>query len=82
MNQYTIVSNHYEGYGGKYALNPKPVPYIVNYQYHERQDFLDRWEYMLKNDMYFDNPICYFTSFTMMEIIDVTDKLEELKNRI
>ena len=39
MNQYTIIANHYEGVGGKYELNPKPVPFVVNYQYHERQDF-------------------------------------------
>jgi hypothetical protein len=82
MNQYTIITNHYEGIGGKYTLNPKKVPYVVNYQYNERQDFLDRWEYMLEKDRYFDTPKCFFTSFTMMEVIDLTDKLEELKNRI
>ena len=81
MNQYTIVSTYYEK-GGRYILNPKPVPYIINYQYHERQEFLDRWEYLLENDMYFDPPRCFFTSFTIMEIIELTDKLEELKNRI
>ncbi len=82
MNQYTIVSAHYEGLGGKYQINKKPVPYIINYQYHERQEFLDRWEYLLNNDMYFDDPRCFFTSFTLMEIHALTGKLEELKNRI
>lgn len=81
MKQYTIVTTHYE-VGGRYVLNPKPCSYISNYQYHEREDFLNRWEYILKNDVYFDAPRCFFINFTTPEIIEITDKLEELKNRI
>jgi hypothetical protein len=69
-------------FGFKYAVDPRKEPYIMNYQRNEREDFLEKWEYVLKYDDRFDEPKVYFTNFETMEILDITDKLEELKNRI
>lgn len=80
MKQYT--TNYYEGGSGRYSLNQKSVSYIQNYTPNERSDFINRWEYILKEYIYFDSPKCYFTDFEKMIIMDITDKLEELKERI
>ena len=82
MKQYTIITTHYEGSSGRYETIPKKVSYIQNYFQNEREDFINRWEYILKQDIYFDPPKCYFTDYQKMIIIDITDKLTELKERI
>mgnify|MGYP000166513854 CR=1 FL=1 len=84
MKQYTIITNLYEVTGGsfKYAINPKKTQIVISYNRSEREDFLKKWEYILKEEMMFDLPKVYFTDFDQLTLIDITDRLLEIKNTI
>lgn len=78
---YVIVSNIYEPHGGAYKLatNPKKDEYFVTFKRSEREQFIEKWEYALNEDLVFDLPKTYFIDFENVQIIEITDKLNELK---
>lgn len=52
------------------------------YGKNERQNFIDKWEYFLREDMYYDTVRCFYIDFDSVSIIEITDRLEEIKNNI
>lgn len=84
MKLYVIISNIYEPKGGlyKYASEPEKSPYLLTYQRSEREEFIEKWKYVLNGEVYFDAPKCFFIDFESVQITEITNKLTEIENSI
>ena len=84
MKQYIITYSMYESSHGffRYAARPTKTSGIHYFNKSERESFIERAEYLIKNDMYFDDIKLYFINFEIPKIIDITDRLQELKESI
>ena len=85
MKLYILTYNFYDPQGGsyKYAVNPKVNQQHIIYDKKEREDFITRWEELLKDDMKYDNIKTYYIDLSQPIIaIDITDQLKQLKESI
>lgn len=84
MINYVINYSIYESSGGcfKYAGKPSKAPTQAIYDRKEREAFLEKWDSLLKNEMYYDDIKTYYVNYDTMEMIELTDKMDELKKSI
>ena len=84
MKEYIIITNLYSPLGGlyKYADKPEKAPFKSTFSKDQQEEFILKWKYVLKEDMYFDPPKTYYVDYETVSISDITDRLEELENSI
>ena len=73
----------YEPQGGsfKYAIKPTTSDLEFHFNRSEREEFIEKCEYLTKSDMYYDDVKMYYINFDTLEVIQITDKLfKEMKN--
>ena len=73
---YIIEAKHYSQ--TKYH-NSEPTEVQHIYQWNERHLFFEKYDYLLKKDMYFDDIKCYYCNYGNN---DITEKMNDLKNNI
>ena len=84
MKEYTIICDMYFPNGGsfKYATNPKSEIKKFTYDRTERHLFIEKWEHVLNNDMYYDNIKVYVIDFEHEKVINITNQFNEIKTSI
>lgn len=84
MKEYVIITQMYESQGGsfKYAINPRKQPYKISFNRSDREQFIEKWKYILNENMYFDPPKVFFVNYDNCSIINITEKLFEIENNI
>lgn len=83
MKEYKIICNMYEACGGSFKYAIKPIKNLLTFEYKrkEREEFIEKAEYLLKEDMYYDDVKLFFIDYDKLEIIPIKD-ISELKSRI
>ncbi len=66
----------------KYADKPEKSPFKSSFAREQREEFISKWKYVIKEDMYFDSPKVFYIDYDKVEIVDITDKLDEIENQI
>ena len=83
MQEFVIICDMYFGPVGKFAIKPEKTATKFEYdRATERHLFMEKWEYLLKEDYYYENVRTFLTDYTNLKITELTNKYEELKNAI
>ena len=85
MIKYYIICKMYESRGGsfRYALNPKTSDLEFSFKRSEREDFIEKCNHLLKEDMYYSDIKMYYINFDKLEVVEITNEiLEEMKKSI
>jgi len=83
MKEYKIICNMYESKGGafKYAISPSKVLVDFTYKRSEREDFIAKCKYLLREDMFYDDVKMYFIDYSNLTLTEIKD-ITELENTI
>lgn len=81
MKRYILIASWFPQ--GMYSSRVDSEEYFVSYSKTEREDFIKRWEYLLNDGGYYYADVkAYFLNFQTNEMIEITDKLNEIKDNI
>lgn len=78
MKEYKIICNMYESKGGlfKYAISPSKVLLDFTYKRSERENFITKCKYLLKEDMFYDDVKMYFIDYDNLYVVEIKDIID------